>query len=50
MHFGTKNYLKSNRYYTAKHTCNILGAKNKIRVLSKIDLIIKKILALFFNF
>jgi len=19
MHFGTKNYLKSNRYYTAKH-------------------------------
>jgi len=24
MHFGTKSYLKSNRYYTAKHTLNVL--------------------------
>jgi hypothetical protein len=29
MYFGTKSYLKNNRYHTAKHTCNILGAKKK---------------------
>jgi hypothetical protein len=24
MHFDTKNYLKNNRYHTAKHSSNIL--------------------------
>jgi len=25
MHFGTKSYLKSNRYHTVKHALNLLG-------------------------
>jgi len=24
MHFGTKSYLKSNRYHTAKHTLKVV--------------------------
>jgi hypothetical protein len=29
MYFDTKNYLKSNRYYTAKHTYNNNSSSRK---------------------
>jgi hypothetical protein len=31
MHFGTKNYLKSNRYHTIKHPLNKLVSINRER-------------------
>jgi hypothetical protein len=30
MHFSTKNYLKSNRYHTAKHTSLLWVLINKL--------------------